>query len=358
MYYISRRIGTNKYGVVDTTDGTEDIMDYLELQEAVIDLGIQVEGVETFLRNKRTGARAIQSIHVVQNSDSISSAQAKLHVLKGINVKTSGSEIVSISWEDKPYVKEAVLRLSDWGTSCANYLFSDLGYYYYGNGETWLTIILDDKCKLSNKSFKRCGSYGLVMDLREVSDDRQAEYVYREIIGEHHIGATTLSRFIIDKKERLDFWKGVTVIHRGARSNETFTHISQVVDDWQRVNDLITKKFSRDFLSISDCKFAVSQRGKSYGSHTLKPYVALLAKPENRWWRTTNSCPHLKSKVMTQLFRVLRSISTCNEKVLLRFENYMTFFDSSPQVNNAFVKFCLRANNWIYELGRQVGWVA
>ena len=354
MLYISRRIGVNKWCVVDTEDGTEEAVSINELEEAVCKMGIEIKGVDTTVPpgRKARGLR-VYRVNVYQNVDCMRASQMKMNIINGVDIKTNGTEVTSVSWQKLNGRKPVSVRLSDYGASCADYLFSDIREYAYG-AESFLTLILDDKIKVRNKSFKRCGTFGILFDLRELSDDRMAECVYKEFLAERYVSVTMLKRRVMDRPDRHDYWKAMCVLNCGFASSEPETHIRQVVADPVEVCRKIDKKFAPEFLSLSNCQFGFSARGTTSGSP--QQYFQWVLKPSNRQILTCDDFDYMKLHCMSPLFRVLQYDSTCNSNAIVRLKNYVNHFDAIPEVRCAFVVFCQRANKFIVDCGMREGW--
>lgn len=355
MYYISRRVGVNRFGVIDTEDGHEDVLTGEEIQEAVLSLGIDIKGVESHFRprNGKPTNRKYVTISVYQNEECMQTRQIKLSVLQGLELKVNGDEITSVFWKSLKDKNPCTVRLSDYGTRCADYLFSEVKEYAYG-AKSFLTIVLDDKIEVKGKTFKNCGEYGIVVDIREVTNPRTAECVYKELLTSRYMSATLLPTFVIDLPYRSDYWKAVCVLNRGFAASEKATHISQVVCDPKRVSGLIEKKFAKDFVSISKCSFALSSHASR--SDAPKQYVIWLTKT-NPEVLVSSDYLVFKQYCMRPLFRVLKYDSTCNKNVIHRFQNYVEFFDVSQEIRTALVKFCGRANDFLVSYGREHGWI-
>lgn len=355
MYYVSRRYGTNKFGVTDTEDGVEEMFTYQELKEAVVDLGIDIKGVEVFTRCTRQGQRrSISGISVYQLEDTVQTKQIKLHVLTGVDVKTAGDEIVGISWSNPDERKPYSLRLSNYGKSCANYIFSDIKEYRWGLA-SFLTIILDDKIEVTSKTFKRCAGFGVIVDLREVTNEKTVKAVYSEMISERYMSSTRLPNHVIDNEERLNYWRAVCILNGGFKSGEFEKPIRHLFPNPNNILTQIDKKYSSEFLSISNCSFAVSQRGRV--ASLFKQYVIWVTEPKMQYVLDCADVDTLRETILDSLFRMLAWCTTCNKSVLERFKNYIKYFEPTADTRDAFLIFCRRANNFALKYGINAGWI-
>ena len=90
MLYISRCVGREKWGVVDTDDYVETIVDRKQLYEACLVDGLDIKGV--VLGSGRVAGRYgpavrgtyIRSIEVYQNPEFLTRSQAKAALLYGV----------------------------------------------------------------------------------------------------------------------------------------------------------------------------------------------------------------------------------------------------------------------------------
>ena len=212
MLYLSRYIGASKYGVVDTDDNTENACTIIDLRKAVLDHDLAIVGVYPGTYNGLYWLRE-DNICVYQPMQTISVLQTKAKVMLGIDIKIYNDIITSLTWSDK-ITKPVSIRLSDFGTSCASYIFTGIEQM---DGKR-VRIIMDDKIKFSEDTFKikfYADAYtdiekiGVVFDVREMSD-QCAEKLYGAFI---HAGIIDPDDMILDhprrKHEMLeehDFW--------------------------------------------------------------------------------------------------------------------------------------------------------
>lgn len=351
MFYISRKIGTNKYGVVDTEDGREDIFTLNELKEMCCGMRIPIEGVTTFVSNYRTGNLNIGGVSVYQPAETSSVRQTKLNALFGVQIKTMDDTVVSIVIRDARQSSERPVRLSDYGSKCAKYLFHDNCRSLSG---TRLTLVLDDNIWICGKAFKDFVECDVVIDLREVSNDKQAELVYRDMLHSYGVSAATLHQHIIDKPERMDFWRAVYVMSHGFTALEKFTHVRDVlVIDPIGTQCKVIKRFKSDFLAIADCNFALNSRGK--WSYLLEHYINWLKDAKNSELMSHPTFRALKSADLSTMVKVMANETTCNANIVNRFYGCVQYFDTTPEIEAAWVKFVTRANLFLVEAYKNRG---
>ena len=191
MLYISRYIGFNNYGVVDTEDGLEDVVSADDIKNAVFRAGLTIEGVEVAF-GIRTGMRdRLVDILAYQNPATVTRLQAKTTVALNTEVVVYDGKIVSIRWRKDSIKKPVTIRLSDFGVDCGERIL-------YGNYESRkhkITLIIDDKVRLNENTLLCRGLFGehrvigelglgMKIDLREVTDKDFAQMIYLSLFSD------------------------------------------------------------------------------------------------------------------------------------------------------------------------------
>ena len=200
MLYISRYIGPDQYGVVDTDDGVEQVISFTELYGAVCLDRLSIAGAP-IVHN----TLADKNIVVCQPPDTISRVQAKAKVLLKVDVKCYKSMITSIIWNRSSDEDLVDIRLSDYGTCVADYVLARNVAF----GGYKVCLIFDDKLTYCTNAFRRRyferdligkNGVGAVFDLRELSDGNAA-ILYDMLYS----GAKdNIPGGIIDQAERMD----------------------------------------------------------------------------------------------------------------------------------------------------------
>lgn len=183
MLYISRRkrISTsNQYGVVDTDDNTESFVTFRELLDLIYHKNMTIVGCS------KTRSRSLNIIPH-QLGEFTTQYQAKLSTICGVKVVTWHGMITSVSYTGDKAWGNPIVRLSELGYSCADFIFQNCEYT---DGPS-LTVVLDDKVSLSEFSLRDQSSLdafngtgitpidrGIVLDIRDVTDMRTVMAVY------------------------------------------------------------------------------------------------------------------------------------------------------------------------------------
>lgn len=199
MLYVSRHDGINFYWVVDTDDGTEEIVSRNRLAYYVEDLGVRIHGAEMLPYSKR-----VAEVLPYQPSEIMTQLQVKTNLVKFTEVTTYKSMVTGIHYRHKEIKGPVTIRLSDFGNECADCIL-------WGNAQVHchvLTIQLDDKIKIGKFTFRReedilslgPHGYGVKFDMTGVTSYEEAELIYRQFRVQD--GPKCLE-YVIDSPERI-----------------------------------------------------------------------------------------------------------------------------------------------------------
>lgn len=204
MLFISRRIGYGNYGIVDTDDGVEEIAGVGMIARAITS-GVEIQGVTVVVVAHSMQGALVDDIRPYQLPSELTQLQAKVNLLKKVEVTTYHSAITSIRLRSKEIQEPVVLRLSDFGNRCMDCVLQ-------GNirsGQHKLTLILDNKIELEDIAFCLPSSdngssvgvhgVGVKFDVREVRYNRVVENVYRAVYAGNSL---ELWDTIIDSERR------------------------------------------------------------------------------------------------------------------------------------------------------------
>lgn len=197
LLYVSRYIDRGTYGVVDTDDGIEEQIDICGISDAVCLHGVRIAGVTPVI-NKRfnKGYVTEDGVRVYQPVETLSPLQVKTKVLKHIDVKVYKSMITGIDIDIGAIEDKVQLRLSDFGTFCADYILSGNNHGVRDK----VVLILDDKITFGKKTFKlrQCDNSfvgirdaGVMFDLSEMNDDNAAA-LYKVLLSGQDLFPTVI----------------------------------------------------------------------------------------------------------------------------------------------------------------------
>lgn len=187
MLFISRHVGgfmERRFGVVDTDDDTEEIVTYKEIED-IVNLGIDIQGVIAVLIDSKEGYR-VTDISIYPNRLSNTLASVKAYTIYGIEINGWKGYISRIYWDAKRVTAPVVLKLSDFGDTLCDYLFSSVMILSFNELLYDVTLVLDDSLEVfPNAFFVNGRKYTIkfdkghmVIDLRQVTKDSIARFVY------------------------------------------------------------------------------------------------------------------------------------------------------------------------------------
>ena len=201
MLFISRRVGPESFGVVDTDDDVEEVVDWGRLMHACSDCDLEIKGVSVFHESGRT---AIENVEPYQPEDTVTLKQLKTAVLNHVRITVYRGSITAIHWCQNDMKSPVTIRPSDFGHSASDYCLLCSEFC----NEHVITIVLDDKLEFTSRSFAVFKPFfvgieglGAKFDLRELSDDAKAEVIYNSIFACPN-GANPLDS-VIDNPVRL-----------------------------------------------------------------------------------------------------------------------------------------------------------
>lgn len=350
MLYVSGFAGQLKYIITDTDDGSETIAVWPEIEDYCINLGLDIKGV--ILGEKTVRGRTklgIKSISIYQHPEEVTRQQAKLKVLKGVDVVVNAGRIALI----KAHMDGAGtirLKLSDYGTVCGDYILMEM---HYVRGFT-LILELDDSIVLTSKSLSYFIERGVVVDLLGVTNKKTIQYVTAEVARSSYRYLSLGAEAIIDTHERINLYKAIAVLNREENTLPNLSTIEDLIPDCAEVQKVIAKKYRAEFKSISEANFDTKSASVRWAM-VSRPFVVWLS--ANKGLLTWEEYAWLRGTRFMEIFGVLKEISTCTPSVLTRFSNYVRFFDVSPEIQESFVRLCQRAGDWLLTVGYQMKWI-
>lgn len=216
MLFISRyvrNVDSINYGLVDTDTGIEEVVDWSHIWRLTIKQNAKIAGVDI------VGNTVVMSVY--QEPSTITLAQIKLKMLRYVDVKTYNGMVTSIKWDINKIKSPVRVRLSDFGTKCADYcMFENEGH---ADGLKVL-LILDNKVTI-NKTFfdishvNNLTYHGVALDFTELDDENAAKaYTFLYV----QVSRGTIVRDTPDRYKRLSL------------ANHVFEYIEHnvvVVDD-------------------------------------------------------------------------------------------------------------------------------
>lgn len=181
MLYISRFLGEDAYGVVDTDDDIEQVVSWQELSEAVEDYGLNIKGC-VLANVKET---VLMSCSPYQLPKYCTKAQAKLKTLFGVDLRLWRDEITAIMVDPNFAEQDIKIRLSDYGKRISGNAVLGGMVFSVNCGPM---LILDDNVEIYGDSLEIFAS-GMRWNLCALSDSK---FIYDYMLNRH---------------QDVDFWK-------------------------------------------------------------------------------------------------------------------------------------------------------
>lgn len=314
MLYVYCMHGRNSYEIMDTDDGKREVVDADNLYHLCVKLGIHIEGV--VLDRTAAYGEFVKNVYVVQLEKDASPRKAKLLVMYGIDMKTSGSEITSISAPNGILGKTCEIRLSDYGTSCSPNILQrvclDLGCK--------LILKLDDKIAIKSRTFNQMWSF-VYIDLTEVTKLDTVERVYSCLPS-----ISKIKSHIIDIPERLDYFTAVKLLE--GRSVE-LDDLKDFVVSVPETQKLIEHTYKSMFASLASHAIKIDDTATA-------AYEASMLINRNHSWEKIRANTPLNKKDLSLLFRrtekFTRKFTDFKTTDLVMFYNYFRYFTPSEEM--------------------------
>lgn len=197
MLFVSRYVGSDRCGVIDTDDGTEEIVYVGELIE-IAKKGVHINGVVDM------GESHFPFPYQLPNQ--VTQLQAKTAALLGVEVVTYNSYITAIICNNQSC--DTTIRLSDYGTSLQSMILR----LTKDPAPKQLVLVFDDKLELLC-DYSLCPVYrasDLRFDVSEVTNPALSVSIYKSLILNYtergYLAREDMYNRIIDSKERKDLF--------------------------------------------------------------------------------------------------------------------------------------------------------
>lgn len=337
MLYVSQ-IVDNKIGIFDTDDGSETFITRSQLFQT-LRLGVDIQGavVETIQLRGKPVTR-LKSIEVQQNPDMLSSIQAKTRMLKGVNVVVQGDTISSIYWNDADVQDKTVIRLSQFGSKCADNIFIARSRRFNSNQ---VIFILDDKITIRRKTLQSADNGSVHIDIREVTSNRIADLVYKAWSGSRG----KLSMWVTDNPDRFELMSAIVCVNTGYAPSCTCS---------EETVKTVEGMFFNEFETVSNSRF--SYVSSLEAKEAVKNYVKRMRRFEDFWRGDSDDYSMALTYDRLDIFVVLMETTTASKLALHHFNSFMHNFTPSERVREVYVRLCKRANVWLMNLVREKNW--
>ena len=189
-----------RYGVVDTDDDVETLVDIQQLSDAVFQYGLEIKGVKVKCDDTR---RYINEVEISQDPKYLTGKQAKLKSLMGVDLFVYKGDITLVIADGfVSQHNDVVIRLSDYGKRMEWCI--PVGWIHHRDINK-LILVIDDKIEMVGQT-PRLGGLYVRYDIREVTNDALIERIYRSLMEDDTNPPSLWTNYVIDKQERMTYW--------------------------------------------------------------------------------------------------------------------------------------------------------
>lgn len=327
MLIVSRVINGTTVGILDTDDGVETLVSRGELDDIVFKHGLHIAGVGVGVEMSFFGAQSdyIADIEVQQDMSQVTSFQAKMKTMVGVDIRVFNDEITAIFLDEDVIRSNTVIRLSDFGHKMNWGLQVRWRKEYH---DKFVTLKYDDKLELDGKPI--INRFHTITDLTDLSD---ADAIYREYL---RIPATTWR--IVDKPERLFFWFSVAYFTMSDRTrNSVSSHASRIPTGEEMYRNT-AEVFREDFkqLAASDAWHVTGENHKAMHTHCRN-----LIDKHQFPFTVEDSYDYLVEKAEGIFTNISKLRGKKHSSILSILRRYVTtFIVDDIEVREAYVKLC------------------
>lgn len=346
MLYVSRSLPGDRYGVVDTDDGVEQIVNRMELNNAVIKLGIPIKGVHL---GNGYGSDYVVAVTPQQSHETVTRQQAKLKTLKGVDIRTFNGEITAIIADINLADNNMRIRLSDFGDRIS---WDATIRWEPRVTNKVLILVVDDKIEFLGSNV-RANIYRFRWDISEVTNQEIVGMFYNDLIDSELISNNMWVSCIIDEDSRLRMWKCIDMISCGDEFSEELRLSMQRHADWRKTCISVSEKLWKEFEYVSNVDIRVIE---ALSNHlwvvtTLVSNVLRHDRYPFTVEEDYESLQHSFSDVFSA-FRTSAALKTM-AGAYFRFENFIKYCYVPKKVKELYIKLCNNTVFYVQEYCKQ-----
>lgn len=253
MLYISRQVTRAKFAVVDTDDNVEQLADWGELYDCVVNKGLDIKGVDIHY-NSGIGNNGMYACSITPYMAETNGKYAKLSMLYGVNMIVTNNCLTKFSLNAN--VRNCTINLSDYCDSIADYA-TDYCNKPSGSNCDKIILVLDSSINVSSKAFKNLSGSSIVhIDVSKCSD-KVANYVYKCVFGTYPLYDYEPSKTgIIDTNlTRMYYHIAMHIVTYGFTYDMRNTkRIEDVIYYSDELNNLVEKSLSKVFSQLNNAR--------------------------------------------------------------------------------------------------------
>lgn len=319
---------------MDTDDGVETVVTFKYLREIVKDSGIRIEGVNV------TKSGAVSSVTVCPPKSVSPSQGLKMRVLLGVDVKTSGDEVVDIEINYMTVTKGVIIRLSDFGSKVKWQLLCSFGHEIR---ETPITLVIDDKIEIyGNASSLRNGS--VRFDIREVSNEDVVSEFYQAAYNSHLVESKYIESLIVDRPDRLRLWEVAQLFGFGSPMTETNLKTVRRYKDKSMLAKLVYRLYGEEFFALANRGVDADRILRFRNADVPGAVHAVLRVTHGISYDIETDYPNL-FKHRASVILLLRRGFAGDKIALHRFSNYMECFEINRDLKEVYLTLCRKLSD-------------
>lgn len=344
MLYISRSLGSSRYGVADTDDDTEEIVTWGQLSDLVIRLKLDIKGA---VLGKNSGGVFLSVAEPYQDMRQYTNLQVKTKTLLGVDVRTYHNEIVRIIINGEVAKADTTIRLSDFGKVMSNNVSI---VRINAEGDKKLTFVFDDKIAVAGVKPSMC-MQGLRFDIRELNDEDTIEDMYEDMMMLGYIAQVSWERYIIDREDRQKFWKCKYILENVSSSDSQSLEYLDKVHDLEEVSEKIADVCLKEFKELVKVNFRMELffHGyiDQYRDMTRDHLDILPTLSVKDFERLRTSFIHV--------FQLMRMSTNFHYDTLRRVENFLRYFKAPLWIQETYVQLCKNVMETVVEFCTENG---
>lgn len=330
MLYLSRVVGDHKFAIVDTDDKTEEIVTRKKLHRIVEELGMDIEGIETYVTD--SGERKIFRMRPCQLDKYYSRKQLKTKVLRGVDITVYRDEITHIKVDTANIRRGDRIDLSEFGSKLANVVWIDQSYY---DKKKFVVFVLKDGMNIAGMSENVGGSSCIRWDISQVTDDAEAALIYEELVCKQcHLHDTVLEH-VIDNERRDMFWHAIILFLRKYEHPEQFTDFIKDMPDTTGLVKWLDERCFTDFWHVARYPIAFSHMNIIKFNRLINDSLGLNIDE----FIKCKDYEVLRTKYIG-VFDIVECTVSYNMGAIQRFKLFVQCFNSSLRIQKLYIQLC------------------
>jgi len=334
MLFVSRRLPSQCFGVVDTDDGVETIVPIDELGSIVSDFGIDVKGVsiDTF----PNGTKYVCEVLIQQDPTKITAQQAKFRTLYDTKVIVYNGELVGIHVGEK-----AKYPISINVSSFANKISSLTQFWWDDDSrvDVGIVLVFDDSVEITGGILPVGEIYGLKFDISGITDSGVANSFYHKMLEEADDMYSEIREYIEDREDRFDIWTCISLLSVLLYDSKDIDAIARKYGKGfisQRIEELLIDEFER----LRGIELSGSQVKRiSTSPYSELTFNTMMMRSIFSRARQSKSFEFLK-KYFWDFFDLLLVLDGLDIPAIRRFMQYVKYLDCSERVQRIYIEVC------------------